>query len=282
MKLFSLLLGAAIAWGQQTPPPADPVVVTVGSEKITKSQFEVILTGLPDQQRAVAQTPQGRRQVAQQLAELEVLAQEARQRKLDQVPEVQTQLKLTSDQVLARLMFKDLGDAQPDEATLRAYYVVHKQDWEQVKAKHILIRMKGSQVQLRPNQKDLTDAEALAKAQDLRQKLLEGADFAIMAKVESDDTGSVQTGGELDAFTKGKMVPEFEKAAFALEAGKLSDPVKTQYGYHLIMVEEHTSKSFDDVRPEIELKLRPETAQRGVDALMKKTPPVLDETYFGK
>jgi len=293
MKHLFLLLTAMSAWGQQTSPapaaqaapaaaPADPVVLTIGDVKITKSQFDEILAEIPEQQRAQVQTPQGRRQVAQQFAQLEVLAQEARQRKLDQNPTAQTRLKLASDQVLARIEYQDLGDAKPDEAAMRAYYAVHQQEWEQVKARHILIRVKGSQVPLRPNQRDMTDAEALVKVQELRGKILAGEDFATLAKIESDDTGSALTGGELEPFSKGRMVPEFEKAAFALDVGKVSEPVKTQFGYHLILVEAHTTKSFEDARPEIEQKMKPEMAQKGLDALLKKTPPVLDEAYFGK
>ena len=88
MKYFFLLLGAALAWGQlQTPPPpADPVVITIGEEKITKSQFEQIISTFPEQQRAQLQTGPARKKLAEQLADLETLAQEGRARKLDQEP----------------------------------------------------------------------------------------------------------------------------------------------------------------------------------------------------
>ncbi len=283
MKILFLLFAAAAAWAQETPPPADPVVLTVGSEKITKSQFEQILDTLSPQQRSEAQTPKGKRQIAERLAELKVLAQAAREQKLDQNPKVQLQLKLQSDQLLANILFQELGNsAKPDDAAVRAFYAVHKQDWEELKAKHILIRMQGSAVPVKPNQKDLTDAEALAKAQEIRAKIVAGADFAAEAKAESDDTGTAQFGGELGTFAKGRMVPAFEQAAFALEVGKLSEPVKTPFGYHLILVEEHITKPFDAVRPEIEAKMKPELAKKGLEQLKEKTPTVFNETYFGK
>jgi parvulin-like peptidyl-prolyl isomerase len=282
MKYLFLLLGAVTAWGQQAPP-GDPVVLTIGSEKITKSQFEDILSTLPQQQRTLGQTPAGRRQLAERLAELEALAQEAKQRKIDQSAKVQTQLKLQADQVLANLVFQDLANStKPDEASLHAYYDGHKQEWEQVKAKHILIRMKGSPVPVRPDQKDLTDEEALAKAQGLREKIVAGGDFAAIAKAESDDTGTGQNGGDLGSFPKGQMVPEFDKAVFALEPGKLSEPVKTQFGYHLIMVSSHDAKAFDDVRGDIEQQMKPQLAQKGLEELKKKTPVSYNEEYFGK
>src|SRR5713101_1088979 len=117
MRITLVLLGVALAWGQQ-PPPADPVVITVGGEKVTKSQFEQILAGLPEQQQAAAKSPEGRRQLAEQLAELKVLAQEARTQKLDQDPKVQTRITLQVDQVLAGLLYQNLGSGKPDEAAL--------------------------------------------------------------------------------------------------------------------------------------------------------------------
>lgn len=283
MKILFLLLATAVAWAQETLPPPDPVVITVGSEKITKSQFEQILDTLSAQQRSQAQTPKGKREIAEQLAELVVLAQAARAQKLDQDPKVQSQLKLQSDQVLANNLYQKLGnDAKPDEAAVRAFYAVHKQDWEELKARHILIRAQGSPIPLKPSQKDLTDAEALAKAQEIRAKIIAGADFATEAKAESDDSGTAQFGGELGTFAKGRMVPAFEKAAFALDVGKVSEPVKTPFGYHLILVESHTTKPFEDVSLEIELKMKPELAKKGLEELKEKTPTVLNEDYFGK
>jgi peptidyl-prolyl cis-trans isomerase C len=282
MKYIFLLLGAAYAWGQlSTPPPADPVVITIGEVKITKSQFEQIITTLPEQQRAQLQTPAAKKKLAEQLGELMTLAQEGRAQKVDQDPKVKMQIMLQTDQIIAQHVYQELASsAKPEEADLRAYYAAHKEDWEQVKARHILIRMQGSQAPARPGQKDLTDAEALAKATELRAKIVGGASFADIAKAESDDAGTAPSGGELPPFSKGRMVPQFEKAAFAQPIGKVSEPVKSPYGYHLILVEEHTSKAFDDVRIEIEQKIKPELAQKGLENLKKKTPIVLDEAYF--
>jgi parvulin-like peptidyl-prolyl isomerase len=283
MRLVFLFLGAAVAWGQQPADPADPVVITVGSETITKSQFEEIVSTLSDQQRAQAQTPAGKRQIAERLAELKILAREARERKMDQTAKIQAQLKLQIDQFLANALFQELGNStKPDEAELRAYYELHKQDWNEVKARHILIRMQGSKVPLKPGEKDLTDAEALAKVNDLRAKLVAGADFSTLAKAESDDAGSGQNGGDLGPFKKGQMVPEFEKAAFVQEIGKVGEPVKTQFGYHLILVDSRTNKSFEDVRAEIEQKMKPEIAQKSLNVILKKASPVYNDAYFGK
>src|SRR5580658_1588193 len=287
MKTFAFLLAAAaltqalpVAFGQQPPPATDPVVVTIGTDKITQSQFEMIIATLPEQARAQAKSPEGRRQLAEQLVELKVLSKEAKARKLDQNPVIQTRLTIESDQVLASAMFQSLGTS--DEAAIRAYYEAHKNEMDQVHARHILIRFQGSAVPQRLGQKDLTEEEALQKAKDLRAKILAGTKFAEVAQAESDDVGSGTNGGDLDTFGRGAMVPEFEKAAFALPVGQVSEPVRSAFGYHLILVETHADKSFDQARPEIEKSLGPEAAEKAVLDLKSKAGVVFSDTYFGK
>ena len=103
---------------------------------------------------------------------------------------------------------------------------------EQVRASHILIKPKTDEAGADPNQEK---AKAKAKAEDLLRQIKEGADFAALAKANSDCTSAAK-GGDLNFFGKGQMVPPFEKAAFALETGKVSDIVETRFGYHIIKV----------------------------------------------
>ena len=279
MKSLLFLLGALSLWGQEA---ADPVVLTVGAEKITQSMFQEIISSLPAQQQAQLQTPEARRSLAEQIAELKVMAQEARARKLDQLAGVKAKVALQSDQILANAVYQELTAANPDDAALRAYYAAHKQEWDQVKARHILIRMQGSRVPVREGHKDLTDAEALAKAKEVRAKIVGGAKFEDQAKTESDDTGSGENGGDLGTFGAGQMVPEFDEVIFKAPIGQVTEPIKTAYGYHLILIEERNSKPFDDARAEIEQKIRPEMGQKAIEALKQKTTVVYNEGYFGK
>jgi peptidyl-prolyl cis-trans isomerase C len=299
MRFSFLLLGAALAWGQQAPateshpvksalPPAtmpapsmvppDAVVLSVGEAKITKAQFDLILATVPPQQ---TQTAKGRRDIADKLAEILMLAQEAKKEKLDQTPRIQTQMMLSANQLLANAMYHDLGEnAKPDDAMLHAFYDSHKEDWEEVKARHILIRFQGSKMPLGDGKKDLTEAEALAKITELRAKIVAGADFAEVAKENSDDTGSGTRGGDLGGFSKGQMVPEFDKEAFILPVGQISQPVKTQFGYHLIKVESHSTKPFDEVKAAIAKRMPEEMAKKSLADLKAKTPAVLNDAYF--
>src|SRR3982751_6605530 len=98
--------------------------------------------------------------------------------------------------MLAALTYEQLGkDVKLDDAEVKKYYETHKAEFERVHARHILIRAAGSPLAVRPGEKDLTDAEALAKAQEIRKKIEAGADFAALAREESDDTGSGSNGG---------------------------------------------------------------------------------------
>jgi len=261
--------------------PPDRVVVTVGDLTITAAQFDQIIDALPEQYRSVARGS-GRKQFADNIVHIEVLAQEGKRRKLDATPAYRTQSVFQEASILANMTYEEMGrNTRFDEADVRQYYEAHKAEFEQVHARHILIRMQGSAAPVRPGQKDLTEAEALAKAQDLRKRIVAGEDFAQLAQQESDDTGSGAKGGDLGSFHRGQMVPTFEQAAFTMQPGDVSEPVKTQFGYHIIKVEAKESKSFEEVRPDLERRMRPEQAQKAVEELQKKTQVILDPDFFG-
>lgn len=281
MKLLFLLAAGMGAWAQVAPADPDPVVLTVGAEKITRSMFELIMGTLSEQQRAQLQTPEARRSLAEQVAELKILAQEGRARRLDASPAVQTRIVLQAEQVLANAVYQEMLAAKPEEAVLRAYYDQHKDDYTEARGRHILIRFQGSRVPVRDGQKDLTDAEALAKARELRAKLVAGASFEEVAKAESDDVGSGANGGDLGTFAPGQMVEEFEKAAFEIPVGEVSEPVRTAFGYHLIKIEARGAKPFEEMRAQIEQRIRPELGQKAIDALKAKATVIYDEAYFG-
>lgn len=278
--------GAAPALTTVTAPDTskvgpDTVVLTIGSENLTRAQFETLLAALAANGRP-ARTEADKRKVAEQYADLEVMAQEARRRKLDQDPEVKQMMSIQSDSMLANSLAKKISeDTHFTELDLRSYYDAHKSEFEEAKGGHILIRFKGSKVPLKPNEKDLTPEEALAKAQDLRKQILAGADFATLAKTESDDAGTAVRGGDLGTFRKGQMVPPFDQAAFSVPVGQVSEPVKTQFGYHLIKITERNSKPFEEARAQIERDLKPQMTRQAVDEIKAHTAVTLNETYFG-
>lgn len=264
------------------PNPNDPVVFRVGGESMTKSQFEQFVALLPENQRKQFEGS-AKRQLAEKLGELKALAQEARRLGLDKKPEVQQQLRIQADNVLASMVFQQLiEDAKKNESALRDYYDSHPAEFEKTRARHILVRFQGSRVPLKEGQKDLTDAEAQAKAQQLRDRIVKGEDFAAVAKAESDDTGSGANGGDLGEFGHGAMVPEFEKAAFEQPVNEVGAPVRSMFGWHVIQVQQRGPQPFDKVRSAIEQKVAQPAAQNALEQLKLKSNIILDETYFGK
>jgi peptidyl-prolyl cis-trans isomerase D len=124
---------------------------------------------------------------------------------------------------------------------------------EQVRASHILLKTEG---------KD--DAAVKAKAEELLKQAKDGADFADLARKNSEDEASAKQGGDLDYFGRGRMVPEFDQAAFAMQPGEISDLVKTQYGYHIIKLVDKkvaTTRTLAEVRQQITDQLAYERAQ---------------------
>jgi peptidyl-prolyl cis-trans isomerase C len=260
--------------------PPDKVVLKVGDLSITAAQFDLLIDMLPEQSRAPARGP-ARKQFAENLVRVLVLSDEGKRRGLDQTPAFKLQAMFQQDNYLAGMTFGQIGkEGKITDEEARKYYDEHKQNWDTVGARHILIRFQGSPAPARAGAKELSEAEALAKAQEIRKKLAAGEDFAALAKAESDDTGSGANGGELGMFSHGQMVAQFETAAYALKPGEISEPVKTQFGYHIINVERHETKSFEDVRAEIDSHLLPAQSQKALDDLVKKAAPVYDPDYF--
>jgi len=167
--------------------PPDSVVITVGDTTLTAAQLDQIIDSLPEQYRATARGA-GRRQFADNVVRILVLNQEGKRRKINETPSYQTQSAFQNANLLAGLTFTQITKDVPlDDAAVRQFYEEHKQEFEQAHAIHILVRMQGSGIPVKPGQKDLTEAEALAKATELRKKLQDGADFAALATAESDD-----------------------------------------------------------------------------------------------
>ncbi len=186
-----------------------------------------------------------RKQINPTDAELQAFFKQSAARYKDAIPE-------TRKLAYIPLRQNDVpGGAPPvTNQQVEAYYQQHQKDFqvpEEVKVRHILIKVdKGADAK--------TDAAAKAKAEDLLKQIKGGADFAALAKANSDDPGSKEQGGELGMIQRGVTVPPFEKAAFALQPGQISDVVKTDFGYHIIKVEEKETahlKPLEEVKAQI-------------------------------
>ena len=159
------------------------------------------------------------------------------------------------------------GVQQPTQQEIEAYYNAHKNEYsvqEQAKSRHILIQVpQGADAK--------TDAAAKAKAQDVLNQIQKGANFADLAKKYSDDPGSKDSGGELGFAQRGHMVPEFDNAIFTQKIGD-TKIIKTQYGYHIVQVEERTpahTQSLSEVLPTIQATLLREKSTGAQDAFAR-------------
>ena len=258
----------------------DPVIISAGTVAIHQSDFETAVKSLPAEYQPYALGP-GKKQFADDYLRMKLLASEGMKAGLDKDPDVVKQLDLLRENLVAQEELKHIDSSiNVTDADLKKAYDENKKDYEQVKARHILIAFKGSPA-AQKGKKELTDAEAKAKAEALRTEIAGGkAKFEDVAKKESDDTESGKNGGDLGAFGRGQMVPEFEKAAFVAKAGEVTPVVKTQFGYHIIKVEAHTSTPFEQVKPALEKTLKQKLVRDKLDAMKESAKPVYDEAYF--
>ena len=235
-----------------TAPPSDPVVAKVGGTDIHLSDLSEAAQGLPDEMRSMP--PQVLYpMLLDQMVDRQALVMEAEKEGMQNQPQVQKALGRARDQVLQNaILTREIGPTVTD-AALHAKYdaeYANKPGEEEVHARHILVPTED-------------------EAKKIIAQLDKGADFAALAKQESKDPGA-QNGGDLGFFKKGDMVPEFATAAFALQPGKYTEtPVKTQFGYHIIKVEERRvapPPTFDQVKAE----LRQQIIQAGVRQALDK------------
>lgn len=258
--------------------PDDRVVLTVGGMEFTKKNFDAVLATIAEDQRN-ANTKQA---MLDNLTSLLQVAQDARAAKFDADPAQAFQLKLRGEQALAAAYLGEQMSKMGDDAFLKDWYSHNMALFSQWKARHILIRSQGSVVPVRAGMKDLTDAEALAKAKASRAKLVAGTAFAAVAKLDSDDSGSSSNGGDLGFFGPGQMVAPVEEAMAKLKVNDISEPIKTEFGYHVVQLQEVRTKPFDEAKEEIRERSRQELQAKILDGIKKKYPAQVDAEYFAK
>lgn len=247
--------------------PREKIILSVGNQKVTAGEFSDFFSELsPDQQQYILSHPEAKRQMADDFINVKLLANEAKAQKLDQSGRV----RLAYEETLAKELLRQMGD---DKAANKKYFEDNKSYFDQLKVRHILVAVQGSGVE----GAKLTDAQAKAKAEELRKRIVDKhEDFASLARQESDDASSAATGGVLTV-TRGRTVPTFEAASFALQKDEVSQPVKSPYGYHIIQLLDRTVPSYDDVARSVPQR----RLEMLIEELKKKEKPEIDDAYFG-
>jgi len=250
--------------GQAATTPADAppggavveegeVIATFGDEKLTSVEVIAEMSRLPGPSRAYLTQDDRKRQFVENMILNELLYDEGQRRGYAADPEIERQVDdMRKRLVVQRLMREFQTPPEISDAQVQEYYDAnpHLFSTTKIQASHILVKDE-------------------AEAKTIREQLLaDQSKFAEIAREKSTDKTSGAKGGDLGKFGQGRMVPEFEAAAFALEPNTISEIVKTQYGYHIILVterEEGERRPLEQVKEQIRSTIRNQTMREAMD-----------------
>jgi len=224
-------------------------VADVNGTAITTQDFKDEVDRLPPYLKPMVQSPEGKKELLDSMVVREIILEQAKKDGVDKSKDVADRLEDLRKRLIVETYLKKKveQEAQISDAELQKFYDENKDKFktgEQVKASHILVK---------------TEKEA----QDILAQLKSGENFENLAKKYSTDSTAAK-GGDLGWFSKGAMVPEFDKVVFGLKEGGLSGIVKTQFGFHIIKVTGVRSagiRSFDEVKEQIKTTLLPAKQQ---------------------
>ncbi|HWE78744.1 MAG TPA: peptidylprolyl isomerase [Pseudolabrys sp.] len=244
LALALLIAAAAPAFAQDK----DPVVAKVNGTEIHQSDLAIA-------EEEAGQLPpmspdQKKDYLVQFMADMILVSKAADDKKMGDTPVFKAKLAFARKKLLMEAILQQTAkDAMTDAAMHKVYDDAAKtmSNEREVHARHILIRAAAGDAK--------ADAAAKAKIEAIIARLNKGEDFAKVASETTEDPSGKANGGDLGYFTKDQMVPEFANVAFALNKGQISGPVHTQFGWHVIKVEDKRTKpapTFAEVKPQIE------------------------------
>jgi len=244
----------AIAQTQASQGATDPVVATVDGSPIHRSDVLDFQKMLPPQYQHMPLEvlyPA----LLDKLIEMKLVAEAGRKEHLQDDKEVKERVAQVEERVIEEVYLQRLIEKSVTDAALHKRYddyVKNTPARQEISARHILVQ---------------TEEEA----KDIRAQIVKGADFAQLARDKSIDPSAKTQGGDLGFFTRDEMVPEFSDAAFKLKDGEISQPVKTQYGWHIIKVEAHRTQqpSFEEMKDKLAFDMSNEIRNDAVTKLRK-------------
>ncbi len=290
--------GAAYGQAPASPPTQgspDDVLAENARTQLTRADYTADIQRVPAQMRdEFASDPKRLSAYLTNLLIVKTLAADARQAGIEKDPVVQRRIALDADRQLAEAQLRHLEQIAGDEfdakaeafkARAKELYLVDKSKYsvpEQINVSRILIDTKSRKPE-----------EALAIAQDVRKKLVAGADFATLAKEVSDDPSAKTTGGQMGWFSRARVDPEFAQAAFSIgQTGEISEPLLTHSGYHVIRLEGRrppVARPYEAVEKQIMAELRRRYVEEKRDAAvtairtdpnLKVNQPIVDGLVF--
>jgi hypothetical protein len=270
----------------EVPEPKDgDVIAYLGTRQITYGDFIGWLKVMVGPRaETLRKTATSRNQAQKQFLELQVLAAKGQKEKLQNTKQFQATLAALKQQCYARVLLDEDrkgGDGQklkekaenPTEAEVKAYFEANSERYatpERFTARHLLVSLKGAPGS---GDKGYTEEEAKARIAKIQGELKAGKKLEDLTKEYSDDPGSKNTGGLYKDIPFGRFAKEFEEAVRTQEIGKVGEPVKTNFGYHLILVESRSPKQagdFDKVKDSIRKQMVPERKERLTKEFMEQ------------
>ncbi|WP_026885247.1 peptidylprolyl isomerase [Clostridium beijerinckii] len=234
------------------------VLAVAAGYEITEKDLNAIISRYPQEQRGALQSEEKKKQLVEQLISFELMNKFGKEIQLDKTQEYKDAMENISKEVITSMAInKVLSDVTITDEEVKKYYEDNKEAFGQpatVSARHILV-------------------ETEEEANKAREEILSGKISFGDAAMKYSTCPSNQQGGNLGEFSKGMMVPEFEEAAFTSEIGKVTEPVKTQFGYHLVLVDaknEASIKSFEEVKDSVLDNLMKENQHKKYDQILKE------------
>ena len=259
-KLFVVMgcfIASLLLLGTIVSAEEEGIVAKVGDQTITVSDLEQVIGYLSNNRQAmIEQNPQVKESILRQYVQSLVVSQLAKKEGFDKKPEVSQKLDFYADSLISNLYLEQqIGDkVTVSEEETKAYYDEHQNEFmtpEMIKARHILVKVD-------PSAPEEEKKQAYQKAEGILKQVQDGEDFAKLATELSDDSHTKSKGGDLGFFTRGKIVKPFEDVAFQMKPGETSEIVETQFGYHIIRVEdrkEETVHPYDSLKENIRQRL---------------------------
>ncbi len=215
------------------------ILAKVNGKEITQNDMNMLLHSLGQQRAAQFNSEEGRKHILNELINQNLFLMDARANKIDETKMFKEELERMIDTMMIQFrMNQVMGSVQVSDDELKEYYEVHKAHYskqESVTASHILVASED-------------------ECRSIKEKITAGDVTFEDAAMEYSSCPSKQNGGSLGNFVRGRMVPEFDKAAFDMEVGEVSDPIQTQFGFHLIKVTEKTDaepSTFEDSKEHV-------------------------------
>jgi parvulin-like peptidyl-prolyl isomerase len=257
--LITLFIAAAVSACSGEGKPDSPVIARVNKEVITQNQFLREASRVPEWARGQLQKEEGRERFLDEMIKRELIYQYAKKMRLNKDPEFKERMKEFEKMTLVSLVLKKEVDdkVRVDDEEVKAFFEENKDKLtigSQLRASHILV-------------KTAEEAESILK------ELKDGASFEKLARKYSLDKTSAEKGGDLGFFGRGKMVPEFERAALSLKIGEISKPVRSRFGYHIIKltdVKKGKPASFEQSRESIRRELINQKRKKLFDAFVER------------